>query len=93
MYGVYSSWPEGPSYFPLMESNQRSSRNAATLRALPVLNALPLRSAPLSKAKPSFPPYARPAPLRRGLRSFFSFCCSARFWPKLFLLTEGGLSC
>jgi hypothetical protein len=54
-----------------MKSNQKSSRNTATLRALPVLNALPLRFAALSKAKPAFPPYARPAPLRQGPRSLF----------------------
>ncbi|WP_295650654.1 hypothetical protein, partial [uncultured Mucilaginibacter sp.] len=57
--------------FSLMKSNQKSSRNAAALPALTVLNAAPLRYAPLSKAKPSFPPYAWPAPLRQGLRSFF----------------------
>jgi len=74
---------------------KKSSRNTAALRSLPVLNALPLparpaggRSAPLSKAKPSFPPYARPAPLRQGPRSFFPFLCSARL-AEAFLLTGG----
>jgi hypothetical protein len=47
---------DGLSYFSLMKSNQKSSRNAAALHALLVLNAAPFRYAPLGTAKPSFPP-------------------------------------
>ncbi|MBW4891137.1 hypothetical protein KXQ82_15535 [Mucilaginibacter sp. HMF5004] len=80
---------DGLSYFWLdPKVTKRSSRNTAALRALSVLYAAPLHFAPLSTAKPPFPP-APARTLRQGPRSRVdeSLHCSAHFLAEASLLT------
>ncbi len=73
---LYRSWPRWPSYFPLMESNQRSSHIDAS--TLPAGSLRFFRASHIAKAKPSFPPYARPADMTSH-RSFFDITTNIVF--------------